>query len=99
MRATVENPGLAGVAGISVDLVYAASWLVAGGLAGVSGVLMSLWLMGNPDIGASMLPSIFATSVVGGLQSIYGAFLGRFLVGPIGGTLGVQVPGPFASAP
>jgi len=81
MRATVENPGLASVAGISVNLVYAASWLVAGGLAGVSGVLMSLWFMGNPDIGASMLPSIFAASVVGGLQSIYGAFLGGFLVG------------------
>jgi branched-chain amino acid transport system permease protein len=42
---------------------------------------MSLWFMGNPDVGASMLPSIFAASVVGGLQSIYGAFLGGFLVG------------------
>lgn len=81
MRATVENPGLASVVGISVDLVYAVSWLLAGGLAGISGVLMSLWFMGNPDIGASMLPSIFAASVVGGLQSIYGAFLGGFLVG------------------
>jgi branched-chain amino acid transport system permease protein len=81
MRATVENPSLASVVGINVDLVYATSWLVAGGLAGASGVLMSLWFMGNPDIGASMLISIFAASVVGGLLSIYGAFLGGFLVG------------------
>jgi len=81
MRATVENPSLASVVGINVDLVYASSWLLAGGLAGVSGVLMSLWFMGNPDVGGSMLASIFAASVVGGLLSIYGAFLGGFLVG------------------
>ena len=81
MRATVENSGLASVMGINVDLVYATSWLVAGGLAGLSGVLMSLWFMGNPDVGAAMLISIFAASVVGGLHNIYGAFLGGFLVG------------------
>lgn len=81
MRATVENSDLASVVGINVDLVYAVSWLVAGGLAGLSGVLMSLWFMGNPDVGASMLISIFAASVVGGLLNIYGAFLGAFLVG------------------
>lgn len=81
MRATVENPALSGVVGINVNLVYAVSWFIAGGLGGVSGSLLTLWIAGNPDVGPSMLPSIFASSIVGGFLNIYGAVLGGYLVG------------------
>ncbi len=81
MRAAIENPSLAGVVGINVDLVYSISWFLAGGLAGVAGLLMALWFIGNPDLGTILLVSIFTASVVGGLMNIYGAFLGGFLVG------------------
>ena len=81
MRATIENPMLAGVVGINTDLVYTVSWFMAGGLAGLAGVLISLWFIGNPDLGSLILVSIFAASIVGGFNSIYGAFLGGYLVG------------------
>ena len=47
----------------------------------MSGSLLTLWIAGNPDVGLSMLPSIFAASIVGGFLNIYGAVLGGYLVG------------------
>jgi len=81
MRAAIENPALAGVVGINVNLTYAVSWFIAGGLAGAAGALLPLWLMCNPDIGARLIVSIFAASIVGGLTNIYGGFLGGILIG------------------
>ncbi len=81
MRATVENPPLAGVVGINIDLVYAVSWFVSGGLAGIAGLFAGVFLTGNPDLGIVLLPSIFAASIVGGLTNIYGALLGGLIAG------------------
>jgi len=81
MRAAIEDSSLASVMGINVNLVYAISWFIAGGLAALSGALLPLWLPGNPDMGSIVIVSIFAASIVGGLGSIYGAVLGGFLIG------------------
>ena len=81
MRAAIENPPLAGVVGINVKLVYAVSWFIAGALAGIAGSLIPLWLLSNPDLGARLIVSIFAASIVGGLTNIYGAALGGVLTG------------------
>jgi len=81
MRAAIEDPSLASVMGINVNLVYAVSWFVAGGLAALSGALLPLWFPGNPDMGGKLIVSTFAASIVGGLTSIYGAALGGFLIG------------------
>lgn len=81
MRAAIEDPSLASVVGINVNLVYAVSWFLAGGLAGLSGALLPLWFPGNPDMGGKLIVSTFAASIVGGLPSIYAAVLGGFLIG------------------
>ena len=81
MKAAIENPSLAGVVGINVNLTYAVSWFIAGGLAGIAGALIPLWLMCNPDIGMRLIVSVFAASIVGGLTNIYGAFVGGLLIG------------------
>jgi branched-chain amino acid transport system permease protein len=81
MRAAIEDSSLASVVGINVNLVYAISWFIAGGLGGLSGALLPLWFPGNPDIGARLIVSTFAASIVGGLFNIYGAVLGGFLIG------------------
>jgi len=81
MRAAIENPSLASVVGVNVNLVYAVSWFIAGGLAGLAGGLLPLHLLSNPDVGATLIASIFAASIVGGLLNIYGAVLGGFLIG------------------
>ena len=81
MRAAIEDSSLASVVGINVNLVYAVSWFIAGGVAGTSGGLLPLWFLSNPDTGVLLIASIFAASIVGGLLSIYGAALGGYLIG------------------
>ncbi len=81
MRAAVENPSLAGVLGINIQRVYIVSWFIAGGLAGLAGSLMVLWLPGNPHVGSDFIVAIFASSILGGLFSVYGAVIGGLMVG------------------
>jgi branched-chain amino acid transport system permease protein len=82
MRATIENPPLAGTIGINTDLVYITSWFIAGGIAGMAGSISSLWYIGNTDTGANVfLISIFSAAVIGGLSNIYGAVVGGFAIG------------------
>lgn len=81
MRAAIENPSLASVVGVNVDLVYAVSWFLAGALAGLAGAFMALWYVGNTWLGSNKLPSIFAASILGGLSSIYGAIAGGLIMG------------------
>ncbi|MEM1655392.1 MAG: branched-chain amino acid ABC transporter permease [Nitrososphaerota archaeon] len=81
MRAAIDNPSLAETIGINVNLTYAVSWFISGGLAGVGGALAPLQMTCNTDTGTRLLISIFAASIVGGFTNIYGAFLGGFLIG------------------
>ena len=81
MRGAVENPNLAGVLGINIERVYLVSWFLGGGLAGLAGSLMVLWLPGNPHVGSDFIVAIFASSILGGLFSVYGAVIGGLMVG------------------
>ena len=81
MRAAIENPDLAQVVGINVNIIYAVAWFLGGAMAGVAGALMSLWFQGDPSLGITIMPSIFAASIVGGFSSIYGAIAGGLLIG------------------
>ncbi len=81
MRASVENPSLARVLGINVDRVYVVSWMLAGGFAGLAGALYTLWLPGGTSTGSNLIVEIFASSILGGLTSIFGAILGGLVIG------------------
>ena len=81
MRASVENPSLARVLGVNVERVYTVSWLLAGGFAGLAGSLYTLWLPGGTSTGSDLIVEIFASSVLGGLASIFGAVLGGLIIG------------------
>lgn len=97
-RATVENPDLARVMGVNTYAVMATSWFISGFLGGLGGSIYPLFLrLAHPNAGDDMLPSIFAASVVGGLQSIYGGLIGGLIIGLseklITGLLGQIWPG------
>jgi branched-chain amino acid transport system permease protein len=82
MRATIENPPLAGTIGINTDRVYVVSWFLAGGIAGLAGSLVPLWFESYPEVGSDVfLIAIFAAAVIGGLYNIWGAVIGGFTVG------------------
>jgi branched-chain amino acid transport system permease protein len=81
MRAAIEDQALAGIVGINVRQVYVVSWFMAGGFGGFAGAMLGLWFQSDPGYGDAVLISIFAASVVGGLQNIYGGLVGGLLVG------------------
>ena len=82
MRASIENPPLARVLGINVDLVYTASWFLAGGLAGFAGTFLTLYLpFLSVNTGNDLIVGIFAASVLGGLTSIFGSAVGGVIIG------------------
>ncbi len=82
MRATIENPSLAEVMGVNVNLVTLVSWLISGFLAGFAGAFIAYALSKvDPVISALIIVSVFAGSIVGGLSSVYWGLIGGFLVG------------------
>jgi len=81
MRASIENPALAQVLGVNVDLVNMVSWILAGGLAGLAGGMMAFVQRINPATGSIEVVAVFAASIVGGLHSLLGAVVGGYVVG------------------
>ena len=81
MRATIENPDLASTFGVNTELVYTVSWILSGGLAGISGALLPFYFRGSPCLGFILIVPVFTASIVGGFYSIYGAVLGGAIAG------------------
>jgi len=81
MRATIENPDLAGVLGINPEFIYLLAWLIGGALAGLAGGILSLVMTGYTAVGMTIIVSFFAGAIVGGLYSVLGSLLGGFLIG------------------
>jgi branched-chain amino acid transport system permease protein len=81
MRAAIENPNLARVLGINVERMYLLAWFLAGGFAAMAGSFYVLWLPGSISTGSTIIVDIFASSILGGLSSIYGAVVGGIIVG------------------
>jgi neutral amino acid transport system permease protein len=82
MRAVADNRELAAVSGIDVGRIGAYVWLLAGGLAGIGGMLFAA-VQGtfDPNLGYQVLFLIFTTVVLGGIGSAYGALVGGFVLG------------------
>jgi neutral amino acid transport system permease protein len=82
MRAVADNRDLAAVSGIDVDRIGAYVWLLAGGLAGLGGVMFGV-VQGtfDPNLGFQVLFLIFTTVVLGGIGSAYGALVAGLVLG------------------
>jgi branched-chain amino acid transport system permease protein len=81
MKATAINSDLASVLGIDTNFIQTLTWFLTGGLASLAGAMIPMWFMSSPTTGVQIMTSIMAGSVLGGLQSIYGAIIGGFLIG------------------
>jgi branched-chain amino acid transport system permease protein len=93
MRASIENPELAGLSGVNPELTYVLAWIIGGALASLSGGLLSLVITGYTAVGMTIVVTFFAGAIVGGLYSVYGSILGGFLVG-LGEYLAVALLAP-----
>lgn len=82
MRAVSDSPELARISGINTRLIVNAVWLLAGGLGGLSGVVLAFNVASfTPTVGFGFLFIIFAAVILGGIGNPYGAIAGALVVG------------------
>jgi branched-subunit amino acid ABC-type transport system permease component len=82
MRAVADNRDLAAVAGIDVERIAVSVWVLAGGLAGLAGVMLGLSQgVFDPNMGLGPLFLIFTAVVLGGIGSAYGALVAGLALG------------------
>jgi branched-chain amino acid transport system permease protein len=81
MRALSDSFDLAEVSGVNTRRVVIYTWLLAGSLAGLAGVLAAIYTNLTPNTGWFLLLPIFAAVVLGGIGSAYGALLGGVTLG------------------
>ena len=76
IRATVEDPSLASGLGVNTFHVHITSWFLTGAMAGLAGAALPLWMPTSLNGSDELMINVIAGSVLGGLDSIYGAIIG-----------------------
>jgi neutral amino acid transport system permease protein len=73
---------LAEVTGVDTRRTIRATWLIAGALAALAGILYAASIGSiNPNFGFTILLSLFAAAVLGGIGNAYGALAGGIVIG------------------
>ncbi len=98
LRAVAENPALAQVAGVPLNRMIVAVWMIGGGLSAAAGVFYTLTNQLTPLLGHNFLLPVFAATIVGGIGSVYGAVLGGFIVGTASGLALMVLPSGYTPA-
>ena len=84
MRATSENPQVAGLMGIDVNRVISATFVIGAGLGAVAGVMVgSYYGVAHYQMGFLLGLKAFSAAVLGGIGNLAGAMLGGLLLGVI----------------
>ena len=92
MRAVSENPALARIAGVDVERVLRATWIIGGILATASGLMLGITVQIRPFMGFDLLLPLFAAAILGGIGSMPGAVLGGLIIG-VAEAAAVQIVG------
>lgn len=84
MRATAENPRIAGLMGVDSNRVIVMTFAIGASLAAVAGVMWAA-NYSSAQFAMGFVPGIkaFSAAVLGGIGNIYGAMLGGLLLGLI----------------
>jgi len=80
MRAYSDNEDLALLSGIDPKKVVLITWVIAGILATIGGILYGLDKSYRPFVYFNNMLPIFAAAIVGGIGNPYGAFLGGYVI-------------------
>jgi len=84
MRATAQNPQVAGLMGVDIDRVIAATFLIGGALGAVAGVMVGTYYgVAQYTMGSILGLKAFVAAVLGGIGNIPGAMLGGLLLGVV----------------
>ena len=80
MRAYSDNEDLALLSGIDPKRVVMITWVIAGILATIGGILYGLDKSYRPFVYFNNMLPIFAAAIVGGIGNPFGAFLGGYVI-------------------
>ena len=80
MRAFSDNEDLALLSGINPNKVVLVTWLIVGTLACVAGTLYGLDKSYKPIIYLNLVLPVFASAIVGGIGSPFGAVVGGYVI-------------------
>ncbi|MFD1647004.1 branched-chain amino acid ABC transporter permease [Haloarchaeobius litoreus] len=81
MRAMSDDEALARVRGIDTQFIRNSVWVLAGMLAGLSGVLLGIQTNVSVSTGFSQILQILSAAILGGAGSPYGAIAGAYVIG------------------
>lgn len=81
MRAYLENMELAQIQGINIRRNRVLLWGLAGGMSSLAGGIMVMWFHMTPSSGSWMNTGIISAAILGGINSVNGAFIGGLVIG------------------
>ena len=82
MRATSQNPQVAGLLGIDIDRIIAFTFIVGAALGAVAGVMVGTYYgIAHYSMGSLLGLKAFSAAVLGGIGNLAGAMLGGILLG------------------
>ncbi len=84
MRATSQNPEIAGLMGVNINTVISITFVIGSALAAVAGVMISAYYgVAHYFMGFMLGLKAFTAAVLGGIGNLAGAMLGGLLLGLI----------------
>jgi len=84
MRATAQNPQVAGLMGIDADRVVALTFMIGAALAAVAGVMVATYYgIAHYTMGSQLGLKAFCAAVLGGIGNVPGAMLGGLVLGVV----------------
>jgi branched-chain amino acid transport system permease protein len=81
IRAGVDDRGMLSAAGVNVNLVFAITFMLGAGLAGIGGVIGAVELSMVPGEDTRLLLASLIVVIVGGMGSVVGAAIGAVILG------------------
>ena len=81
IRAGVDDRGMLAASGVNVNLVFAITFAIGAGLAGLGGVIGAVELSMVPGEDTRLLLASLIVVIVGGMGSVVGAALGAIILG------------------
>lgn len=83
IRAATQDREMLSALGVNVPLVYLVVFAAGSALAGIGGALAAPALALKPGMDAEIIVECFIVIIIGGLGSMWGAFIGALLIGQL----------------